>query len=154
MEATPRSGMFFFHSWMGSKRAEVPWNLRSLSPLRSTHLLLFTGLWVPFQNALQLWKGSCWWTSSSYFKVHKKLRLPRNLHFKVHKKYCACCKIHIAQPRRLAARALQNIKMPKRSFRLRLPPISENEGHDLLHLPRNQRPRPQCCASHEVCTWK
>ena len=55
-------------------------------------------------------------------EVHKVLRLPRDLH----------CKVHIAQPWQGDSQQkhfYMNMKMPKRSFRLRLPPTSENEPH-------------------------
>ena len=77
-------------------------------------------------------------------KVHKALRLPRHRHLKVHKvlrlpgnlrvkarkilrlpRICTHF-IHTTQPCQGASQqAKHNIKMPKRRFRLRLPPISE-----------------------------
>ena len=68
-----------------------------------------------------------------HVKVHKVLCLPRNLHFTVHKVLRLPRKLHIKiqitqpLPRRFAvikSTSQDNIKMPKRSFRSRCPPIS------------------------------
>ena len=84
-------------------------------------------------------------------KVHKVLRLPRNLHLQ--DSHAA------ALTRRFASKnaSKDNIQTPKRSFRTRLPRISENDPRVeklrctvlVTKLERHLRPPyPKCCACH------
>ena len=123
-----------------------------------------------------------------HFKVHQVLRLPRNksachvVCTSRSTKSCACHKIcafqgpqstksthqdshRAALPKRFTARALtskDNMKMPKRSFRSRLPPTSQSNPacpkvttHCSCHEIRAHRRPPPCpkhCACHELCS--
>ena len=92
-----------------------------------------------------------------HFKIHtksiapaaKSAPLPRNPHFSV-------IKIHIA-PTRSKSTSKNNIKMPKRSFCSKLPPISEKRAtcpkvtvHCTGHEIRARR-RPPPCPKYRAC---